>query len=345
MITLGDTVYRQIREGWFVIVKSQAKITAFGTYVPERRLTNEDLQKMVDTSDEWIVQRTGMKERRIAAENESTSTLAIKAVEDLVKRSGSHLEDVDCIIVATTTADYALPSVACRIQEHFNIPHTAAFDLSAACAGFTYGLHVANGLVSSGAHQKVLVIGAEAMSKVIDYKDRATCILFGDGAGAMVVEREEENPGFFGVHLETEGSGGIHLYRTIIEETMNGVALQANGKMVQNGREVYKWAVRSVPKGIEKLFIKAGMKKTDVDWFVPHSANLRIIESICERAGLPLESALTSVEYMGNTSSASIPLALDNGIKEGKVKNGDLLLLYGFGGGLTQCGVLVRWDL
>ncbi len=326
-------------------MKSQAKITAFGTYVPERRLTNEDLQKMVDTSDEWIVQRTGMKERRIAAENESTSTLAIKAVEDLVKRSGLHLEDVDCIIVATTTADYALPSVACRVQDYFNIPHTAAFDLSAACAGFTYGLHVANGLVSSGAHQKVLVIGAEAMSKVIDYEDRATCILFGDGAGAMVVEREQENPGFFGAHLETEGAGGIHLYRTIIEETMNGVELQSNGKMVQNGREVYKWAVRSVPKGIEQLLIKAGMKKTDVDWFVPHSANLRIIESICERSGLSLERALTSVEYMGNTSSASIPLALDNGIREGKVENGDLLLLYGFGGGLTQCGVLVRWDL
>ncbi|WP_078410194.1 ketoacyl-ACP synthase III [Priestia abyssalis] len=326
-------------------MKSQAKITAFGTYVPERRLTNEDLQKMVDTSDEWIVQRTGMKERRIAAENESTSTLAIKAVEDLVKRSSLYLEDVDCIIVATTTAEYALPSVACRVQEYFNIPHTAAFDLSAACAGFTYGLHVANGLVSSGAHQKVLVIGAEAMSKVIDYEDRATCILFGDGAGAMVVEREEENPGFFGSHLETEGAGGIHLYRTIIGETMNGVELQSNGKMVQNGREVYKWAVRSVPKGIEQLLLKAGMNKTDVDWFVPHSANLRIIESICERSGLSLERSLTSVEYMGNTSSASIPLALDNGIKEGKVENGDLLLLYGFGGGLTQCGVLVRWDL
>jgi 3-oxoacyl-[acyl-carrier-protein] synthase-3 len=326
-------------------VKSQARITAFGTYVPERRLTNDDLKEMVDTNDEWIVKRTGMKERRIAGEEESTSSLAVKAVEDLVERSGRQLEGVDCIIVATTTADYALPSVAARIQHHFQIPHTASFDLSAACAGFTYGLHVANGLVSSGLHQKILVVGAEAMSKVIDYEDRATCILFGDGAGAMLVERDEENPGFLGAHLETEGSGGVHLYRTLTEQTMDGIPLQANGKMVQNGREVYKWAVRSVPRGIEELLLKAEMSRSDVDWFIPHSANLRIIESICERTGLSLNRTLTSVEYMGNTSSASIPLALDNGIKEGKLEKGDVLLLYGFGGGLTHAGLLVRWDV
>ncbi|TYR80930.1 ketoacyl-ACP synthase III [Priestia megaterium] len=324
-------------------MRSAAKITGIGTYVPDSRLTNEDLEKLVDTSNEWIVQRTGMKERRIASENEYASTLAIKAVEDLIKRYNVEISDVDGIIVATTTADYSLPSVACQIQAYFNISHVAAFDLSAACAGFTYGLHVANGLITSGVHKKILVIGSEVMSKITDYTDRTTCVLFGDGAGAMLLEYDEQNPSFIATHFGTDGAGGGHLYRSNLSTAIFDSEIALGGKLVQNGREVYKFAVRTVPKGVKTLLENAAFQHSDVQWFVPHSANLRMIESICTKTGIPIDQTLTSVEYRGNTSSASIPLSLDAGIKDGKVQKGDMLILYGFGGGLTHCGVLLTW--
>ncbi|KAF9141829.1 3-oxoacyl-[acyl-carrier-protein] synthase 3 protein 2 [Mortierella sp. GBA39] len=286
---------------------STARITAIGSYVPEKKLTNADLEQMVDTSDEWIVQRTGMRERRIAGESEYSSTMAYKAVEDLVSRYGQDLTDVDCIIVSTTTPDYAFPSVACQIQGYFQIPSTAAFDLNATCAGFTYALHMANGLITSGLHRKVLVVAAETLSRVTDYTDRSTCILFGDGAAAVLVEKDEQRPSFIAAHLGTNGEGGIH--------------------------------------GVETLLEQAGMTPGDVNWFVPHSANFRMVESICEKAGIPVEKTLTSMEYYGNTSSVSIPLALQLGLDEGKLQNGDTLLLYGFGGGLTHAGLILKWDV
>ncbi|CUB55290.1 ketoacyl-ACP synthase III [Bacillus anthracis] len=326
-------------------MNSKSRITAIGTHVPNQILSNHDLEKMIDTNDEWIVKRTGMKERRIASEDEYSSHLAIKAIENLCTTFKKNLEDIDCIIVATTTADFVFPSVACQIQQHFNIPHTMAFDLNATCAGFTYGLHVGNSLITSGSHKKVLVVATETLSKVTDYTDRTTCILFGDGAGAILLERDENKPSFIAYHMGTNGDGGIHLYRTNLSTTMNDTPLKTNEKIVQNGREVYKWATRTVPASIKELLYTANMQKDDIDWFIPHSANLRMIESICEKSQIPIHKTLTSVEYMGNTSSVSIPLALDLARKEGKLNNGDTLLLYGFGGGLTHLGLIVEWDL
>ncbi|NWL89226.1 ketoacyl-ACP synthase III [Paenibacillus sp. 79R4] len=324
---------------------SQARITAIGTHVPEQRLTNDDLSKLVDTNDEWIVQRTGMKERRIAAEHEFTSDLCIKAVQNLAERYNKSLDDVDIIIVATTTPDYPFPSVACKIQDYFGISRTGAFDLNATCAGFVYGLHLANGLITSGLHKKILVVAGETLSKVTDYTDRSTCILFGDGAGAVLVEYDDSHPGFISSVQGTNGEGGIHVYRSGLSHTFKGAGLAGDGKMVQNGREVYKWAVQTVSAGIKQLLEQANMSVDDIDWFVPHSANLRMIDSICEKSGIPLERTLYSMEYFGNTSAASIPLALDLGVREGRLNYGDTMLLYGFGGGLTHSGQIIKWGV
>ncbi|TPF18722.1 ketoacyl-ACP synthase III [Priestia megaterium] len=325
------------------MMQSKARITGMGIYTPKQKLTNDHLKEMVDTSDEWIVQRTGMKERRIAGEGEYTSTLAIRAVENLLNRYAVEIEDVDAIIVSTTTPDHFFPSVACQVQDYFHINQAAAFDLSAACAGFTYGLHMANGLVTSGLHKKILVIGAEVMSKITDYTDRATCVLFGDGAGAMLVEYDECNPSFLGCHYGTDGSGGINLYRSNLSDTLLGKEINSSGNLVQNGREVYRFAVRTIPKGVAALLKGTSISLSDVNWFIPHSANLRMIEAICAKTGVSMDKTLTSVQYCGNTSSASIPLALNEGIMTGKVQDNDLLILYGFGGGLTHCGLLIKW--
>ncbi|MDO7907523.1 ketoacyl-ACP synthase III [Paenibacillus sp. JX-17] len=324
-------------------IQSKARITAIGSYVPDQILSNADLEKMVDTTDEWIIQRTGMRERRIAGPEQFVSDLSIKAVEALIHDYKAAVDDVDLILVATSTADYGFPSVASRVQKHFGIPSCGAMDLGAACAGFTYGLHMANGLISSGLHKKVLVIGGETLSKITDYTDRSSCILFGDGASAMLVEYDVSNPSFITSDIGTAGEGGQHLYRAGLSASMDGVALNNNGFLVQNGREVYKWAVRSVPAGVERLLHQAKMGIDELNWFVPHSANLRMIESISDRLQLPMEQTLTSVEYCGNTSAASIPLALQNGLREGKLKQGDKVILYGFGGGLTYAGLLIQW--
>ncbi|MFE4713415.1 ketoacyl-ACP synthase III [Paenibacillus sp. NPDC056722] len=323
-----------------------AKITAIGTYVPAQRLTNADLEKMVDTNDEWIVQRTGIRERRISRKDEFTSDLCVAAAEDLAKRYGKNLQDVDMIIVATSTPDFPFPSVAALIQNRLGISQTAgAIDLSAACAGFVYGLHMANGLVASGLHRKVLVLGADSLSKITDYTDRSTCILFGDGAGAVLVESGASSTGFLGFHMGSDGSGGHHVYRTGLSSKIEDIELVDTKLLVQNGREVFRWAVRTVPQGVEQLLAKAGTNLAKVDWFIPHSANLRMIEPICERMNYPLEQALYSLVHFGNTSAASIPLALDLGIREGKVQNGQTVLMYGFGAGLTQVGQLVKLEL
>ncbi|MBD8138001.1 ketoacyl-ACP synthase III [Peribacillus frigoritolerans] len=325
--------------------KSKARITAIGSYVPEKRLTNKDLEKMVETNDEWIVKRTGIKERRIAHEEEFTSDIGYKAVKDLMERYDKSVEDVDMIIVCTFTPDFNTPSVASLVQAKLGIKNTGAIDLNAACAGFTYGLHVANGLVTSGLNKKILVIGADTLSKLMDYEDRATCILFGDGGGAVLVEYDEKQPSFLSSHLYSEGEGGKHLYSTNLSTRINGEDLNDSGNLVQNGREVYKWAVTTVPKGMQTVVKNAEYQLNDVDWFVPHSANLRMIESICERSGFPIERTLYSLVEYGNTSSATIPLSLEIGIKEGKLRGGEKVLLYGFGGGLAQAGLLIDWTL
>ncbi len=324
-----------------------ARITAIGSYVPDKRLTNADLERMVETNDEWIVQRTGIRERRISREDEYTSDLCTAAVQDLMKRYGKSVEDVDMILVATSTPDFAsFPSVASLIQHRLNIPLTAgAIDLSAACAGFVYALHTAHSYVASGMHRKVLVLGADTISKITDYTDRSTCILFGDGAGAVLVESDEQSSSFMGFHLGSDGSGAQHVYRTGLSRTLQDIELIDSQLLVQNGREVFRWAVRTVPQGVQQLLDQAGVDLAQVDWFIPHSANMRMIEPICERMNYPIEQVLHSLVNYGNTSAASIPLALDLGIREGKVHNGQRILMYGFGAGLTHAGQLLQLDL
>ncbi|QKG83255.1 ketoacyl-ACP synthase III [Kroppenstedtia pulmonis] len=324
-------------------IKSQASITGLGVYVPERVLSNHDLEKMVETSDEWITQRTGFRERRIAGEEQYTSDLCIEAIKDMIQRYQVTIQDVDLIIVATTTPDYPFPTVACMVQAHFGL-HAGAIDISAACAGFVYGLQMANGMISAGLHKKVLVIGAETLSKVTDYTDRSTCILFGDGAGCVLVEFDEEGS-FITTQCGSVGEEGHHLYRTGLRNVIEGEKMLGNGNIYQNGREIYKWAVGTLPGEISSWMEKAEMTMEDVDWFVPHSANLRMIEAICKRIPYPLEQTLFSGEFYGNTSSATIPLAMEIGIREGKIQSGDKLLLYGFGGGLVYAGALIQWKL
>lgn len=319
-----------------------ARITAIGTYVPKNKLTNYDLEQMVDTNNEWIIQRTGIHERRISRPDEFTSDLCVAAVEDLIQRYNKTVEDVDMIIVATSTPDFPFPSVSSIIQERLNIAQTGAVDLSAACAGFVYALHTAHTFIASGLHKKVLVIGADTISKVTDYTDRSTCILFGDGAGAVLIEKDESSKHFIGFHLGSDGSGAQHVYRPGLSKKVNGIELVDTQCLVQNGREVFRWVVRNVPDSVKQILNSAQMNMDQVDWFIPHSANLRLIEPICERLEYKMEKTLYSLVNFGNTSAATIPLALDLGIREGKVKNGDRVLMYGFGSGLVHAGQLLE---
>lgn len=324
---------------------SYARITAIGSYVPNQIMTNHDLEKLVETNDEWIVQRTGIKERRIAAQTESTSDLAYQAAMNLKLRYNKEFQDVDMIIICTMSPDFKTPSTASLVQAKLGIKHAGTIDLNAACAGFTYGLHLANGLISSGLHKKILVIGAETLSKITDYTDRNTCILFGDGSGAVLVERDEVQSDFISFYLNSEGEKGSSLYCSNLSNQLFENPIIHNNKIVQNGREVYKWAVSTVPHGMKYVLAQASMTLDQIDWFIPHSANLRMIQSICDKSGVPFDKALFSLVNYGNTSSATIPLSLDKGISEGKIKAGDMLLLYGFGGGLTQAGLLMKWSL
>lgn len=324
--------------------QSKARITALGAYVPDEILTNQDLEKMVDTNDEWIIQRTGMIERRISRKDEFVSHMAIKAVEDLHSRFPFDVTDIDLIIVATITPDYITPSVSAMIHGQLGFPETTGvMDLNAACAGFVYGLQVANAMITSGQSHKVLVISAEVLSKITNYKDRDTCILFGDGAGAAIVEYNEENPGFLGSYYGSQGASGHKLFCTKLSQNIKGEKAHVIDKLYQDGRAVYNFVIRTIPEGVKTLLKKGNLTPDEIKWFVPHSANLRMIHSICDKIGFERESALTSLEYYGNTSSATIPLALWKALKEDKLQHGDKMVLYGFGGGLTHAGLIIEW--
>jgi len=294
----------------------------------------------VDTSDEWIVKRTGIRERRIAAPDEFASDLALAAVRRLIERTGP-LTGVDLVIAATSTADYVFPSLAAQVQDAAGLT-AGAFDVAAACAGFVHALNLATTLVAAGQARAVLVVGAEAMSKAIDYTDRATCILFGDGAGAALVVPGDATSYVEATSFGSDGRSGKHLYRTAIRSEINGVT-DTTGFLRQAGSEVYKWAVRRIPEAIDALLARAGATAADVDWFVPHSANMRIIEALCKTTGIPPERTLSSIAMYGNTSSASIPLALEPAVADGRVQRGDRVLMIGFGGGLVYAGSLLRW--
>lgn len=319
-----------------------SKITAFGTYAPSRIVDNQYFEQLIDTNDEWIVTRTGIKTRRYAAEDEFTSDLCIKAIENLMERSGKKVNDVDFIVVCTTSPDQTMPNTASRIQDRMGIPSAGCNDIYAACAGFVYGLQLAHGFVNSGIYKKVLVLGAETLSKITDFKDRTSCILFGDGAGAALIEPADEEH-FLSFNSGTDGKFGPDLYLSNRNDCINGIEIDPNGNIIQNGRQVFKWAVGNIPGKIRELISKAQLTLDDIDFIVPHSANLRIIEAIAKDLKFPMERIPESVTDFGNTSSASIPLAIEKAMKDGRIKSGNTILMIGFGGGLTFAGTIVKW--
>lgn len=323
--------------------KSNSKITAIGAYLPQRRLSNHDLEKMIDTSDEWIIRRTGVKERRISEKEEFSSDMAIKAVENLITRHNTRIDDVDMIIVTTFTPDHFTPTVSVLVQGHFGMENTGTMDIGAGCTGFVYALCVADSLITAGNFKKILVISSEAISKVVDYTDRKTCVLFGDAAAAVLVERTEEEGSFIASNFTSDGKLGQSVSCSNLSQSVNGHEIEKKRIFQQDGNFLYEYVVKNIPGGVSKLLKKAEMDLNDIDWFAPHSANLRIIESICKRLDYPIEKTLISNEFYGNTSSASIPLALWMALEEGKLNSGDTMLLYGFGGGLTHGGVVIKW--
>lgn len=322
---------------------STTKLVAVDAYIPEKKLTNMDLEKMIETSDEWITRRTGIKERRIADSSEFASTMAIHAVENLIAHHNVYISDVDMIIVSTFTPDHYIPSVSCLVQQHFQIENCGAIDLNAACSGFVYALTVANGLITCGANKKILVIASETVSKTVDYTDRGTCILFGDGAGVALLQEDPASASFIASYSATNGVLGDKLYCSNLSQSILGEEVIKQRQVVQDGKAIFNFATKEVALGIQCLLKRAKLAINDIDWFVPHSANKRIIDLLCKKLDFPIENTLTSVQNFGNTSSASIPLALNLALEKNIIKKGDTLLLYGFGGGVTQAGTIIKW--
>lgn len=308
-----------------------AGIIGVGRYVPEKVVTNFDLEKVLDTSDEWIRTRTGIEERHIAADDEDTSDMAFKAAENALKNAEITAEQVGLILVATVTPDQPFPSVACMIQEKLGAVNAAAMDISAACAGYMYGLVTAKQFIENNAYDYVLVIGVEKLSKITDWEDRNTAVLFGDGAAAAIVGKVSEGRGILSFELGADGTGGKYLYQN------------DNNYIAMNGREVFKFAVRQMGQSALNVIEKAGCTKNDVDYLIPHQANIRIMESARQRLDLPVEKMSTAIKKYGNTSSASIGNALVEELENGKIHDDDLIVLVGFGGGLTWGAVAIKW--
>ncbi|AZU61248.1 beta-ketoacyl-ACP synthase III [Neobacillus mesonae] len=307
----------------------RAGIIGMGRYLPEKVVTNHDLEKMMDTSDEWIRTRTGIEERRIAADDVDTSDMAFSAAQKAIENAGITPEEIDLILVATVTPDSPFPSVACRIQERLGAKKAAAMDVSAACAGFMYGIITAKQFIESGVYKHVLVVGVEKLSKITDWTDRNTAVLFGDAAGAAIIAPVSGDRGILSFELGADGTGGKHLYQ--------------DEYIIMNGREVFKFAVRQMGESCINVLEKAGLKKEDVDFLIPHQANIRIMEASRQRLELPEEKMSKTVNKYGNTSAASIPISLVEELEAGKIKDDDLIVMVGFGGGLTWGAIAIRW--
>lgn len=314
-----------------------------GSYLPAQTVTNADLAARIDTSDEWIVQRTGIRERHIAAEGEFTSHLGLKAARAALAAAGVDAESIDLIVLGTSTPDNTFPATAVSIQAELGITKGVAFDLQAVCSGFVFAMATADNFLRSGSHKRALVIGAETFSRILDWNDRTTCVLFGDGAGAVVLEAQEgrgtiADRGILTSHLRSDGRHKNKLY-------VDGgpSSTQTVGTVRMEGREVFKHAVAMVTDVIEDAFVAAGITASDIDWFVPHQANKRIIDSSAHKLGISPEKVVTTVDLHGNTSAASIPLALSVAVNDGRIKKGDLVMLEAMGGGFTWGSVLVRW--
>lgn len=321
----------------------RAQAIGCGHHLPETVLTNDDLARRLDTSDEWITQRTGIRQRHIAAEGEKTSDLAVRAGQAALAAAGLEGRDIDALVLATATPDQTFPSTATRVQHGLGMQKGFAYDLQAACAGFVYALANANGLILSGQAERVLVIGAETFSRILDWNDRATCVLFGDGAGAVVLERAEgggtsADRGVLGACLRSDGA-----YNDLLHVSGGPSSSRDVGVVRMQGREVFRHAVVKLAEVAEEVLAGAGLSGADIDWMVPHQANLRIIESTAKKADLPMDKVVVTVDRHGNTSAASIPLALSIAVADGRIKPGHLLLMEGIGGGLAWGSALVRW--
>ncbi len=326
----------------------RSRIRSTGSYLPEKKLTNQDIEKMVDTTAEWIYERTGIKERRIAAPNEVTSDFCVEAAKLALQRANMTPHDIDMIIVATVTGDHVMPSTACMVQAKLGCRPIFAFDLSAACTGFVYSLSIADQFIKTGFYKNILVIGAEVLSRIVNYKDRNTCILFGDGAGCAIITRAEEHEDsqIFSSHLYADGLLG-HL----LELPAGGSKLPISQEVLEQelqyinmkGKEIFKNAVRTLVECAETALKTNNIPLEQVDWLVPHQANMRITEAVIKHFGIPTEKVVSTIDYTGNTSGASIPIALDHAITDGRIKRGQLILLSAFGAGLTSGSSLLRY--
>ena len=320
-----------------------SRIIGTGGYLPKTVLTNADLERMVNTSDSWIRERTGISERRIAADDQRCSDLALEACRPALEAAGVTAADIDMVVVGTCTPDQVFPSTACVVQHALGVrPGGVAMDVSAACSGFIYALDVADRYIRTGGARRALVIGAETMSRILNWEDRGTCVLFGDGAGAVVLEAAEE-PGIYATHLHADGQ-----YENLltvpwgVSQGFEAITPEST-KLAMRGNEVFKVAVRTLGRLVDEALEASGMERTDIDWLVPHQANIRIIQATARKLDLPMDRVIQTVAHHGNTSSASIPLALDVGIRDGRIKRGQVLLLEAFGGGFTWGSALIRY--
>jgi len=317
-----------------------SRIIGTGSYLPEKVLGNEELSKSVDTSDEWIRERTGIRQRHIVADGQYTSDLALNASIQALDAAGMHADDLDLIVLATSTPDVVFPSTASILQEKLNVRGCGAFDVQAVCAGFAYALSVADQFIKAGTCRNVLVIGAETFSRILDWTDRATCVLFGDGAGAVVLTGGDK-PGLHSTHIHADGRFQDLLHVPTGVSKQYNEMFKAQTAVQMNGQKVFKWAVREMSALAIKTLEENGLSADDVDWMVPHQANIRIIEAVASKAGVPMERVVVTVQDHGNTSAASVPLALDTAVRDGRVQPGDKILLEAFGGGFTWGSALI----
>jgi 3-oxoacyl-[acyl-carrier-protein] synthase-3 len=321
---------------------SYARITGTGSYLPDRVLTNHDLEKMVETSDEWIRDRTGISERHIAADDQFTVDLAEQASRNAIEAAGIAVEDIDLIIVATTTPDRVFPSTACLLQQRLDVHGCPAFDVQAVCTGFVYGLGIANQFFKAGTSKCALIVGAETLSRIVDWKDRGTCVLFGDGAGAVVLQASDE-PGILSSHLHADGSYESLLSVPYGVSTGARQLIEGAGGITMKGNEVFKMAVNTLGRIVDETLEYNHMKKSDIDWLVPHQANIRIINATARKLRMSLDHVVITVDKHGNTSAASVPLALDTAVRDGRIQRGETVMLEAFGGGFTWGSVLLKF--
>jgi 3-oxoacyl-[acyl-carrier-protein] synthase-3 len=319
-----------------------SRITGTGSFLPEKILTNHDLEKMVDTTDEWITERTGIKKRHIVNDNETTCDLAEQAAKAAMKSANVTKDDIDLIVVATTTPDRIFPSTACLLQERLDVHGCAAFDIQAVCTGFVYALGVADKFVKTGSAKCALVVGAETLSRVLDWTDRSTCVLFGDGAGAVILEASDE-PGILSTHLHADGAYKELLTVPAGVSENYDVLARGEAKMTMQGNEVFKMAVNTLGRIVDETLENNNLKKSDIDWLVPHQANIRIISATAKKLKMNMDHVVVTVDEHGNTSAASIPLALDVAVRDGRIKRGETILLEAFGGGFTWGSALLKY--